>query len=358
LYGRGKNRTRNRIYVISGLLVVGAVIAFIYGSRPLGTDEGEGFGALPEPVGGAAEVSAEVEVAEAEVAPKPLPEPRAEVEPEPEAEREPQASVVEVVSERPVQSNPRTAALIDEAMAQINANPSGIIKARDILNDVLSMPMSEGQREFVKKQLSWLADKWLFSRSVFPQDRLCDSYRVKSGDQLRTIGQRFKVPYEILQEINNISRPEALQAGETIKVIKGPFNVTVYRSTFTMDLYLQNTFVKFYSVGLGKPGMETPTGLWLVKPGGKLIKPAWTDPVTGKTYYPEAEDYPLGSRWIGLEGLEGEAKGRTGFAIHGTKKPEEIGTAGSQGCIRMYNGDVTLVYSLLLPGFSQVRVIE
>ncbi|MHC4623427.1 MAG: L,D-transpeptidase family protein [Planctomycetota bacterium] len=361
MYGGRGNRTRNRIYIISGLLVVGAVVTFIYGYRPFGKSEHEGLLPPAEMDMTSEEISAEIGAMDVG------PEPQLEAKPEPpepkvevkvEIEPEPEAVVEEIALEEPVRSDGRVGRLIDEAMALIDANPSEIIKARDVLNDALSMPMSAGQQEFVKKQLSWLADKWLFSNSVFPQDSLCDSYRVKSGDQLRTIGRRFKVPYEILQEINNISRPEALQAGQTIKVINGPFNATVYLSTFTMDLYLQNTFVRSFSVGLGKPGMETPTGLWLVRPGGKLIKPPWTDPITGRTYNPDAPDYPLGSRWIGLEGLEGEAKGRTGFAIHGTKKPEEIGTGGSQGCIRMYNGDVILVYSLLMPGFSRVRVVE
>ena len=88
-----------------------------------------------------------------------------------------------------------------------------------------------------------------------------------------------------------------------------------------------------------------------------MIKPTWTDH-TGKTFRPEDPDYPLGSRWIGLEGLEGEAKDRTGFAIHGTKEPEEIGTAGSRGCIRLHNGDAILLYNLLVPTFSQVEVVE
>jgi len=104
--------------------------------------------------------------------------------------------------------------------------------------------------------------------------------------------------------------------------------------------------------------METPTGLWRVKPGGKLEKPIWTNPVDGKTYHPEDPDYPLGSRWIGLEGLAGTAEDRTGFAIHGTKDPEQIGTAGSQGCIRMHNGEAILVYDLLIPTFSQVEVTD
>ena len=123
-------------------------------------------------------------------------------------------------------------------------------------------------------------------------------------------------------------------------------------------MYLQNTFVKSFKIGIGKPGRETPKGLWIVRPGGKLIRPRWTDPDTGKTYESDDPDYPLGSRWIGLEGLEGDAKGREGFAIHGTKIPEEIGGATSRGCIRMYNGEVILMYNLLVPTCSKVEVVD
>ena len=255
--------------------------------------------------------------------------------------------------------NAQTARLIDQAVALVNSQPSQIIEARDRLNEILSMPMNSQQRSVVKDQLSQLSEKWLFSRTIFPQDTLCASYKVKPGDSLATIGAEFKVPYEIIMQINGITRPEALKADEMIKVIKGPFHARIYRSAFTMDLYIQqNMFVRSFKVGLGKTGKETPTGLWLVKPDGKLISPTWTDPDTGKVYHAEDADYPLGSRWIGLEGIEGQAKGRTGFAIHGTKDPQEIGAAASRGCIRLHNGDAILVYNLMMPGFSQVKIVD
>jgi hypothetical protein len=256
------------------------------------------------------------------------------------------------------EDNPQVAELISKAMSYLGAKQEGVIEARDKLNEALLLPMSGRQRALVKARLSELADKWLFSRMIFPQDKLCSPYKVKPGELLLTIGGQRKVPYEILMEINKISRPEALRAGDTIKVINGPFHVKAYRSTFTMDLYLQNTFVRSFPVGLGKPGMETPTGLWVVKAGGKMIAPTWTDPITGKTYEAEDEDYPLGSRWIGLEGIKGDAVGRTGFAIHGTKEPKEIGIAGSKGCIRLYDDNAILVYNLLVPEDSQVEIME
>jgi lipoprotein-anchoring transpeptidase ErfK/SrfK len=256
-------------------------------------------------------------------------------------------------------ANPGVSALIAQAMALVNQQGGGskVIEARDRFNEILPMAGGE-QRAFAKEQLTALADKWLFSKGVYPEDKLCTSYKVNSGDLLANIGKQHNVPYEILMQINNISKPELLQAGAVIKVINGPFNARVYRSTFTMDLYLQNTYVKSFAVGLGKPGMETPKGRWRVKADGKLIKPIWTDPVSGRTYHPEDPDYPLGSRWIALEGIEGDAVGKKGFAIHGTKDPGQIGTPGSQGCIRLHNGDAVTVYNLMMPERSLVDVVD
>ena len=256
------------------------------------------------------------------------------------------------------ESNSQIAMAIAEAIALINAQPSRIIKARETLNDVLHNPMTNQQREAIKKLLTELSERWLFSKTVYPEDSLCGLYKVQPGDSLSEMGSDHKVPWEILLQINNISRPEALQAGQNIKVINGPFHARVFRSSFTMDLYLNDTYVRSFAVGLGKPGRETPTGLWVAEPGGKLISPPWTDPDTGRMYHPEDPDYPLGSRWVGLEGLSGNATGREGFAFHGTNDANLIGTQGSRGCIRLHNGDVILVYNLMMPGYSKVEITD
>lgn len=257
-----------------------------------------------------------------------------------------------------ISTSEKAAVIISEAQKIIKSDPMKIIKARDMLNEVLGMDITSQQRTVIKQMLSALADKWLFSKDVYPGDTLCSYYRIQSGDLLSVIGKKHKVPWEILKQINGIYNPALIQADQSIKVINGPFHARVYKSKFTMDIYLQDTFVKSFPVGLGKTGYGTPTGLWLVKPGGKLVKPRWTDPDTGRTYEPSDPDYPLGSRWIALEGLQGDALGREGFAIHGTKDANEIGTAASRGCIRLHNGNAILVYNLMTPGESKVEVVK
>jgi hypothetical protein len=263
-------------------------------------------------------------------------------------------SAQEAAAQAQASASPEVRALIETA---VEARRAGrIIAARDALNEALKLPMSEVLRDEIKRQLSLLADRWLFSREVLEGDTLTEWYLVQPGDLLLKIANLYKVPYEILMEINGLRKAEALQAGQRIKVIRGPFHAVIRRSRYTMDLFLQEQYIKTYRVGLGTPGHETPTGLWRVKPNDKLVQPPWTDPDTGRRYVASDPDYPLGSRWIGLEGLEGNAKGRTGFAIHGTKDPETIGTQSSRGCIRLHNGDVIEVYNLLFAGHSLVRV--
>ena len=335
-YRKRSIQNKRRTYIIAACVVV-LLIVVIFGSW--GEDE-ETPNTITEP--------GDVGLAEPDIQPIP--------EPEPEPELEPVLS--EVAPEPVAEPNPQATEIIENAAALMNEKPPKVIEARDLLNEVLPMEMSSRQQEFVKKQLSDLADIWLFGRRVFPEDKLCSLYKVQPRDQLRTIGKKFKVPYEGLMQVNEIKKAQSLQADSSIKIINGPFHARIYRSTFTMDLYLQNTFVRSFPIGLGRPGDETPTGVWRVKPGGKLISPTWTDPDTGKRYEAEDPDYPLGSRWIGLEGVKGEAVGREGFAIHGTKDPSQIGSATSRGCIRLHNGNVILAYNLLEPGYSRVDIVD
>ena len=172
----------------------------------------------------------------------------------PVAQTEPGVAKPEVAAPVTIDANSSVvSAQIAQAMELLNQPTPKIIEARDRLNELL--PLAQGQElVFIKGQLASLADKWLFSKLVYPEDKLCASYKVKPGDMLSTVGKQHNVPYEILMQINDIAKPEALQAGLVIKVINGPFHARVYRSTFTMDLYLQNTYVKSFSVGLGKIG--------------------------------------------------------------------------------------------------------
>ncbi len=352
--GQRGRRARNRIYTVLVVLVIGIVLVYFYG--PFGNGETETVNEGPL-MNANPDLNVPV-ISETSAVNEPPIQTGPDLQSVQEGASAGKPTLAEIPSGPAVKPNPAAEALIKEATELLVKTPVKLIEARDKLNMALRIPMSVEQRKFVKDKLSELADKWLFNRTVYPDDLLCDTYQVGKGEILASIGEKYKVPYQILMQVNNITNPRSLQASQHIKVIKGPFSAKVYRSTFTMDIYLQNTFVRSFIVGLGLPGKETPTGIWRVAADGKMERPIWYDEIENKTYYPEDTDYPLGSRWIGLEGLEGEAKSRDGFAIHGTKEPQQLGTQGSRGCIRLENGNVILVYNMLFPVDSLVEVTD
>ncbi len=362
-------RMRNIAMVLIGLIVVIVIVNRAYNKKPLETEE------INEPTVSLSEIlpseaskptadSGPVTilnpaVAAAEPTPKPQPVPVPQPVEEAPVAPAPTPVVQPVIAESLAdaqndESSPQAKASVEEALKLRDADK--IIEARELLNDTLNEKLSTNLRSMVKFQMTKLAEQWLFSAEVFSGDKLTARYQVQQGDHLERIAKKYKVPYEILMQINGIDRPELLRAGQHIKIIHGPFNVVVYKSNFTMDLYLQNKYIKTYRVGLGKVEYETPSGRWQVESGGKLIKPTWTDPDTLKTYTGNDPDYPLGSRWIAIEGIDDATRPRTGFAIHGTKDPGSIGTRSSRGCIRLFNGDAIEVYNLLYGGISEVQI--
>jgi LysM repeat protein len=195
-------------------------------------------------------------------------------------------------------TSPEAAEVVKQAVEDMNAGR--IVAARDQLNRALDMKLGDKVRAKVKMTLADLANQWLFNKTVYPGDILTELHTVQSGEALAILARRYKVPHECIEKINGITNPEHLQAGQAIKIVHGPFSAVISKKNFTLDLYLQGMFVKQYKVGLGRVEHETPSGKWRAAAGGKMVKPDWTDPDTGRLYRGSDPDYPLGSRWIAL----------------------------------------------------------
>jgi lipoprotein-anchoring transpeptidase ErfK/SrfK len=73
---------------------------------------------------------------------------------------------------------------------------------------------------------------------------------------------------------------------------------------------------------------------------GKHLRPAWSPPEEVRQDNPNLPDVipggapnnPMGVAALTLAGGE--------YAIHGTNRPDSIGTFASYGCIRMHNRDI------------------
>jgi lipoprotein-anchoring transpeptidase ErfK/SrfK len=102
-----------------------------------------------------------------------------------------------------------------------------------------------------------------------------------------------------------------------------------------------------YPVAVGKAGKQW-TG-W-AQIDGKYVEPAWSPPAEVKRDNPRLPDVipggspsnPMGARALTLD--------RDEIAIHGTNRPNSIGTYASYGCIRMHNRDIIDLYTRVRVG--------
>ena len=141
----------------------------------------------------------------------------------------------------------------------------------------------------------------------------------------------------------------ALAHGDMVAVRDSysPGTIVVKTSERRLYLVLSGGKAIRYPVGVGRAGMQW-AGTSSIN--GKYIKPAWSPPASIKRENPRLPDVipggsphnPMGVAAMTLAGGE--------YAIHGTNQPNLIGHFVSHGCIRMYNQDVTDLYSRVSVG--------
>ncbi len=228
-----------------------------------------------------------------------------------------------------------------------------LVAARTYFSEALRLGVPKAQQAPLRAELVRLGNETVFSPGLISGDPFVERYIIKSGDSLDKIAKANKISASLLADINGIADRNRIRAGQSIKVIKGPFHAVVEKSTFSLDVYLDTTFVKHFKVGLGADG-STPTGEWTIST--KLENPTYYPPRGGQIITSDDRNNPLGERWIGLTGVSGNASGQLRYGIHGTIEPDSIGQSVSLGCIRMYNEDVEALYTYLVEKHSKVTV--
>jgi lipoprotein-anchoring transpeptidase ErfK/SrfK len=121
-----------------------------------------------------------------------------------------------------------------------------------------------------------------------------------------------------------------------------PGTIVIHTHERRLYYYLPGGIALRYPVGVGRAGMQW-SGTAFVN--GKYLNPAWAPPADIRREDPDlpavipggSPHNPMGVAALTLSGGE--------YAIHGTNRPGSIGGFVSHGCIRMYNEDITDLYS-------------
>lgn len=97
------------------------------------------------------------------------------------------------------------------------------------------------------------------------------------------------------------------------------------------------TTMATFSVAVGAARTPSPIGEFVI-----------VSRVANPTYYrrglviPTGQNNPVGTRWLGLS--------LKGYGIHGTNAPLSVGRAASHGCIRLRNGEMERLFTMLQIG--------
>ncbi|SHH16690.1 Lipoprotein-anchoring transpeptidase ErfK/SrfK [Anaerosphaera aminiphila DSM 21120] len=159
-------------------------------------------------------------------------------------------------------------------------------------------------------------------------EKVAEIKKFQALSNLTVTGGIDDMTYKVLYGPNMVVKDEITNPptpGEWIVINKSKKTLTYYKGTSPM--------YKF-PVAIGTSSTPTPSAKGKIM--NKHKNPAWGG-MNGK-YEPKASDdpnNPLGERWMGLN-----IPGFSGYGIHGTIKPAQIGQSVSNGCIRMFNYDI------------------
>lgn len=158
-------------------------------------------------------------------------------------------------------------------------------------------------------------------------------YDVVAGDNPLRIVSRDKLtcgPNAILYWSQSGSLdPKRLKVGDRLLIPLETLSIHVSLERHLLGVYLGDTLVKEFTVGVGKPSTPTYPGVYEVK--DKYLNPDWHSP-HGVIPYGDPKN-ELGDAWIPISSAEKPK----GYGIHGTNKPDTVGTDCSNGCVRLRN---------------------
>jgi lipoprotein-anchoring transpeptidase ErfK/SrfK len=134
--------------------------------------------------------------------------------------------------------------------------------------------------------------------------------------------------------------PEYQRQMVLYRTTEAPGTIIIQTSERHLYLVQGNGRALRYGIGVGRDGF---TWQGLLKISRKAEWPDWTPPpemIERQPYLPRfmagGPGNPLGARALYL--------GATVYRIHGTNRPDTIGTAVSSGCFRLVNSDVADLY--------------
>ena len=170
----------------------------------------------------------------------------------------------------------------------------------------------------------------------------------------KVVGSYANSLVDTLGSVSDLTRPKKLSR-ETVTYVGDEPAGTIVVRTKERRLYFVVADKKAirYPVGVGRTGKQWQGRAEI---DGVYVYPAWTPPAEMRRENPSLPSLisagspknPMGARALTLSGGK--------YAIHGTNRPDSIGTDASYGCIRMFNDHIIDLYGRVTVGTKVVVI--
>jgi hypothetical protein len=177
---------------------------------------------------------------------------------------------------------------------------------------------------------------------------------VQRGDSLSLVRSRvveeipgLRVCTGLINRVNELG-DRYLQPDEELRIPTEAVSTLVDLDARHLFYLFDGEVAAAWEVAIGAPGHETPEGEFRV--GDMREDPPWFRPGEGMIPFGDPRN-ELGTHWVGWDRLDGQ---QSHYGFHGTWKPERIGEAVSDGCVRMRNEEVAALYRVIPRGTSIV----
>ena len=235
---------------------------------------------------------------------------------------------------------------LDAAAARDYA--SAAVGLSNVLQDELSAPW-EADRATLLELSKQLGEAQSFHRWSRKGEWPSVTITVEQGDSLVHVRKRFLAEHPervmctgLIDRANGV-RGRYLQPGQELRIPLDEVNVLVDLSARWVLYRFGDEVAGAWEAGVGASETPTDTGEYVV--GEKLDEPPWWKPGEEPIPYGDPRN-ELGSRWLGWD----DELGPTSLGFHGTNDPSTVGYEVSEGCVRLLNEDVELLFEILPQG--------
>ncbi len=182
-------------------------------------------------------------------------------------------------------------------------------------------------------------------------------HKVVPRDNLIKIARRYHSTVEGIKLFNK-RKNDIVRIGDRFSIVPGPWKITLSKKARLLNLWRKEKdswqIFAVFPIGVGRKNL-TPNGKFVINI--RLRHPRWHGP-DGRIFAYGDKENPLGDYFLKLRRVSPRgAKKDQGYGIHGSADDSSMGRSLSNGCIRMKNSDVEILY-YLLPAMTPVEITD